>query len=315
MLSAHELSPHFTTVEGFCRPNWEAIADRITKGYPEEQWQECYEIAARYWVEKLREGLGGSYLVVETRNFLLLSMLPKKDAEELGRFCEKVRETLLTRLEGVAYDWGYGIHVILLFDDGNDYYRYICHFYPEGEHPMSGGIWITAGGYGHCAIPASSEGYLRTSLVHELTHCFCHDRRLPVWLNEAMAMRMEGWICGRNHIRLDRELYRTHCEFWDEETIQQFWSGDLWGLAGEGFELAYVLSAILWRKIEVDLDSADSIMLGFLREAKWEDAGQAAFRKWFDLDLGDLVEDFLGEGQWNPRPEKWRRNEDEATPA
>ena len=307
MLSAQDLSPHFQVKDGFCYPDWEAIANLVTTREPEDRWQACFEFAARCWVEKLRENLGARYHVVETNHFLVLSALPTKGGSEIGGFCERVRETLLTRLEGVAVDWGYGLHVLVLFDDGNEYFRYVCHFCPEGDLPMSGGMWITAGGYGHCAIHAGSESYLRTCIVHELTHCFCHARALPLWLNEAMAMRMEGWICGRHHIQLDRELYRRHREFWNAETIQRFWSGQLWGEPGDGFELAYVLSAILWRKIEVDVNPNDFVMLGFLQEAKWEDAGQAAFRKWFDLDLGDLVEDFLGEGDWNPRPERWSR--------
>jgi len=38
----------------------------------------------------------------------------------------------------------------------------------------------------------------------------------------------------------------------------------------------------------------------FIMEAHVEDAGEAACHTCFELSLGDLVMDFLGEGEWAP---------------
>lgn len=196
----------------------------------------------------------------------------------------------------------------MMFASIDDYYGYITYFYPEGNHPMSGGVCLSGEGYLHFALPTTDHLSYRTVVTHELTHGCLGHLPIPTWINEALAMRMEQLICGSHSFQLDQETFEKHSAHWNAETIQQFWSGESWGLPGDSFELSYNLAQILWRKIEADLAASRHVILMFIMSAHFEDAGEAAFHAIFDLSLGDLVRDFLGEGTWTPKPTKWPKS-------
>jgi hypothetical protein len=300
--SPPDISQHFHDRQGFCHPDWGAISDCIEKSLPEEQWRAAWEAASRTWVERIRDKLRGGYQIYETANFMILSEAPLRVIKDACKSYEEALKRILAALEGVASDEGYGKHVVLMFASIDDYYGYIMYFYPEGEHPMSGGVCLGGEGYVHFAFPTTDYSSYRTVLVHELTHgCLAH-LPLPAWLNEALAMRMEQVICGSEIFHLDQEIYDKHTAHWNDETIQQFWTGESWGIPGDSFELAYNLAQVLWRKIEIDLSAPRDEILQFVAGAHAGDGGEAACRTVFDLSLGDLVMDFLGEGNWEPLP-------------
>lgn len=300
-----DISEHFHVAQGFCHPDWSAISEIVEKKFPESEWHSAWEGASRAWLERIRDRLGGDYRIHETANFMILSAAP---ARVLKHACVSFEDSLtriLTSLEGVASDEGYGKHVVMMFASLDAYYDYITYFYPEGEHPMSGGVCLAGEGYVHFAFPTTDYSSYRTVLVHELTHGCLGHLPLPLWLNEALAMRMEQLICGSDIFHLDQEIYGKHRAHWNETTIQRFWTGESWALPGDPFELSYNLAQVLWRKIEVDLAAPRVEMLRFISDARFEDAGEAACQAIFELGLGDLVMDFLGEGAWAPEPTKW----------
>ena len=95
----------------------------------------------------------------------------------------------------------------------------------------------------------------------------------------------------------------------------RFWTGESWEIPGDSFELSYNLTQVLWRKIEADLAAPRSEILQFILDAHFDDGGEAACQAIFDLSLGDLVMDFLGEGEWAPTPNEWPNNASLSTPA
>jgi hypothetical protein len=111
---------------------------------------------------------------------------------------------------------------------------------------------------------------------------------------------MEEVICNSEIFQLDQEIYEQHTEHWNTHTIQQLWTGESWEIPGNSFELSYNLAQVLWRKIESDLVAPRDAILKFISNAHFEDSGESAFQSIFQLSLGDLVTDFLGEGQWSP---------------
>ena len=300
-----DISDHLHMKQGYCYPDWDAVSLVIEENLPEPEWNLAWETAARSWVQRMRENLGGDYQVYETSNFMILSEAPMRIIENACKSCEEALRKIIVTLNGVASDEGYGKHVVLMFASIDDYYGYIDYFLPEGDHPMSGGMCLSGEGYVHFAFPATDYSSYRTVLVHELTHgCLAH-LPLPMWLNEALAMRMEELICGSAIFHLDQEIYDKHTAHWTEETIQQFWTGESWGIPGDSFELSYNLAQVLWRKIEVDLAVPHVEILKFIMDTHSEDAGEAACLTFFELSLGDLVLDFLGEGDWAPEPMRW----------
>jgi len=305
MATLPNISKHLHIKEGFCHPDWATISEIIEKSLPESEWNSAWESASRSWVDRIREKLGGDYQVYETANFVILSEAPMRVIKDACRSYEDSLKRILASLEGVASDEGFGKHVVMMFASLDDYYGYITYFYPEEESPMSGGVCLSGEGYVHFAFPMTDYSSYRTVLVHELTHGCLGHLPIPAWLNEALAMRMEQVICGSGIFHLDQEVYDKHTAHWDAETIQQFWIGESWEIPGDSFELSYNLAQVLWRKIEADLAAPRPEILQFILDAHFEDGGEAACQAVFDLSLGDLVMDFLGEGAWAPTPNEW----------
>jgi len=308
MSTLPDISEHLHVKQGFCHPDWRAISDCIERGLPEKEWNSAWQAVSRAWVDRIRDTLAGAYQVYETANFLILSGAPKRVIRDACSSYEDALKRILRNLEGAASHEGFGKHVVLMFADLDDYYGYISYFYSDGEHPMTGGVCLGGEGYMHFAFPTTDYSTYRTVLVHELTHgCLTH-LPIPAWLNEALAMRMEQLICGSDTFALDQETYDKHSAHWNAETIQQFWSGESWEIPGDSFELSYNLAQVLWRKIEVDLAAPRDAILQFICGAVAADAGDAACQTVFDISLGDLVMNFLGDGPWPPEPAKWPGN-------
>lgn len=300
-----ELLPCFQVNRGFCYPDWDSIEDYIDAHFSEREKQNAWVEATRIWLETMKEQRGSSFEVSETSNFMIFSKAHKRVVKDVQRTCEDSLKNILKNLKGAAKDEGYGKHVLLLFPTIDEYYQYISYFYPKGEHPMTGGICISSSGYVHFVVPTPNYSSYRTTLVHELTHVCLRHLPIPLWLNEALAMRMEELICHSEIFHLDQEIHEKHIAHWNGDTIQQFWTGESWSIPGDSFELSYNLAQILWRKVEADLRARRDEMLTFISVADYSDAGDNSFREIFGLSIGELVEDFLGEGDWAPKPEAW----------
>lgn len=298
MNSVIDLSQHLQRSNRFCYPDWFKIGDVIESTLSDSEKDDEWHALSRVWVERNRDALGASYEVYETDNFLILSDAKKRLIRDACSSFESSLKSILKRLSGAAIDEGYGKHVVMMFSDLDDYYQYISHFYPDGEFPMSGGVCLSSDGYIHFAFTTVDFSSYQTVLVHELTHgCLAH-LPLPLWLNEAVAMRMEQAICRTETFYIDQEIYEKHCTHWNSETIQKFWTGESWAISGDSSELSYNLAQILFRKIEVDLETPKESIIGFIADASDLDAGNSACETHLDIRIEDLVADFLGEGEW-----------------
>lgn len=295
-------------INGFTYPRWDLIMDCINAVVPEQKKDLAWIDAERQWLTKMATDLPGNYCCSESKHFLILSEGSSRELKHACKFFEKARLSILKFLPGITSDEGYGKEVVLKFSNEDDYYRYIMHYYDDGTHPMSGGVCITSGGCLHYAIPNNPDdpSSYKTTLVHELTHGCVSHLPLPTWLNEALAMRMEQIVCGTQIMPLDRFLLEEHREHWNSETIQQFWSGESWELADQGFQLSYSLAQIVWNKIENEMRAPQKMIQSFISKSHFEDTGERACQEVFELSLGDFIEDFLGEGDWSPDENRWK---------
>lgn len=301
-----DISRHLKEKEGFCHPNWEAIGRQIEKSVAESDRNGAWEAAARQWLSRLCDQLGEGYRFYETANFMIVSEAPELVMINACNFFEKALTQILGALSGVALlNQGYGKRVVLMFSLPERYYEYISYFDPAGEHPDSGGMYLPGEGYAHFAFPTTDYSSYRAVLVHELTHGCLGHLAIPTWLNEAMAMRMEDEVVQSKSLNIDREIYGRHMNHWNSRTIQQFWSGESWQIPGDSFDLSYSLAQVVWRKIEVDLGPPRKAVLEFISAAAENDAGEAACNSIFDISLCELVADFLGDGDWAPKPDTW----------
>ena len=294
-LSDEALTPYMPLVEGYPRPQWQAI-DAIVESLPGELIHEHYSRAVRAWLNATARHVGAPYIVRETRNFLMLSPLEVRASELVERFVERAWKQITTELQGLADDASYGKRVVMLFATQDAYYEYSAFFYPDGEHPLSAGVFLN-GEYGHVAIPFHDIPETEATIAHELTHCYVGSLPLPLWLNEGLAVTFENEICANRPLRMDSERLAEHRAFWSEETIQEFWTGRSFQRTDEGIDLSYELARYCVRALAHD----PGPFIEFAKTATSDDGGEAAAVAVFGGSLGGLIEQFFGPGHWSPR--------------
>jgi hypothetical protein len=299
-IDLEKIEDAFEIRDGLSRPDWKviygAIEASVLAGDRDDAW---YEVAAQ-WLDRLRTEMGGSYHVVKSRRFLMLSPL---GTEATGRMLD-CAENALSSIEASLGDLklerkrGYGPHVMMLFDEDDDYYQYVSGFHNDGVHPTSGGMHI-GGGYAHTVICYRTEVGAAEVIGHELSHQAVNHLKIPLWLNEGMAQVLEKTVGSyrRSTPLMTRELAEEHRSFWTEERLQQFWAGTSFHETGDARKLSYGLAEIMMNLLTKD----HGTFLAFLRAARPEDSGQTASLDVLGVCLGETISGFLGEGNWRPQ--------------
>ena len=248
---------------------------------------------------------------MESPHFHLVSALEEKARTRMLDFLEQGRARLIRTLGDVAWIKTSGKHVILRFTDTDDYYAYISHFYPDGEHGTSAGIFLRDG-YCHIAYPESyTMDQERQTLAHELAHNLVAQLPLPRWLNEALAEAFCADLAGGRFAVVDRDLMAQHRAFWNAETIQEFWKGESFQTI-EGQPVSYSLAAVLLDIINRELKPSPEAFRRFVKQSDWNNAGEEAAREQLETGLGEIAQVFLGAGDWSPNPEAWKTKQEEA---
>ena len=295
LINLRQIEGAFDYKEGFSRPNWALIAKVMEQTISPEDLPNAWAEAALEWLQQLRQELGGEYHVRWSKEFILVSVLEAAAADQFLAFAEATLEQLHAILKDAAWRSGYGKHVILLFSEEDDYYQYVSYFDRDGIHPTSGGCLIHKD-YVHIAMPYRDGRSIRRVLVHELVHNSVVHLRLPLWLNEGLAVVLDRAAAVWPQTILDHDLRDRHLAYWNAENIEKFWSGVSFGEAGDSNELSYSLAEIV-----VNLLLGQSKEFGaFLQQALWEDAGQTAALDVLGVDLGQTAATFLGDGNWRP---------------
>jgi hypothetical protein len=247
------------------------------------------------WLEAIASEFGKGYRVQESPSFSIMSNESDRYIHVFSGFLERALKRILSSLDGIASDEGFGKHVALIFQDIDQYYDYVCMFFPdEGEFGLSSGMYINEG-YGHFVFPSQEIDYAEPIAVHELTHACLAHLPIPLWLNEGMAVLMEDVLAGQR-LFLDKEMVSRHQKYWNKETIQDFWSGESFFAIDDGQELSYNLAHIIARNISQDFTA----FAKFSHSANYEDAGELAAQEFLGLSLTQIVGSFLGEGNWQP---------------
>lgn len=277
------------------KPDWNEIAQRIGNDRSHDDLHSEWSKECNKWLESIASEFGSDYRIEESPNFSIMSNESDRYIHVFSGFLERTLSRVLRTLDGIASDEGFGKHVALIFQDIDQYYEYVGMFLPdEGEFGLSSGMYINEG-YGHFVFPSQEIDYAEPIAVHELTHACLVHLPIPLWLNEGMAVLMEDVLAG-NPLFLDKEMVGRHQKYWNEETIQEFWSGESFIAIDEGQELSYNLAHILARNISQDF----SAFSRFSNHANYEDAGESAAQEHLGLSLTQIVGSFLGEGNWKP---------------
>ena len=298
------LEPLMPVQDGLPRADWSQIYQYVDTHLSESEPSQLWASIAGTWVHHLSSHLNGEYHILESKNFVLLSAHGNHFNNTLLAFHERCLKRLLSLAKGICSDQGHGKYVVMVFSDIDTYYDYIS-FYgsEEGSFGLSSGMYLNYG-YGHFVFKEDDIDMAEPIVAHEMTHALLNHLPLPLWLNEGMAVNMESAIVGGTPERLTRSLFELHQEFWNAETIQEFWTGDSFFRSDEGQRLSYQMAQILVSNISENTDA----FRDFINLAKFDDGGEAAMNQIYDLSLADLVLSFLGEGDWQAKPSCWPSN-------
>lgn len=298
------LPQYLNTNNRLPHPNWELVYKHIDEHLSHLESDTFWVEVARQWLSKLSAALEGDYKNVESENFILLSAEGASYTSTFLKFLEHSRAQLLKALNGITSDHGYGKHVVIIVSDNDTYYDYISNYGPEaGTYGLSSGMYINYG-YGHFIFPHQEIDQAMPIAAHEMTHALLTHLPIPTWLNEGLAMNMERLICNIPSPRLNRAMFEQHEEFWQETRIQEFWHGGSFSRPDVGQELSYHLAQILVNNLAENYDS----FVSFANKANWQDGGENAIKEVFDISLGDMIYNFIGDGEWSPQPGTWQES-------
>jgi tetratricopeptide (TPR) repeat protein len=290
----------FKLQKSFPRLQWDKIDLWLQGHCQNSETEEARTGVARQWLERLKSHLGAAYEAYESDNFLILSSAGLERARCLVEVAERARSSMAEGLPGLFKKVGAGKIVCLAFDDADTYYRYIAPFYPSGEFPATGGVFLQEG-YSHFALNSDSQSQLERALVHELTHALLTGRCLPLWLEEAVTQLMEETVLATVPFRMTREELIRQQKFWRRHGLACFWYGQSFHRPDNGSTLSYTLSQVMARNM---LSTDRKKFLKFLQSADPLDGGDQASRVIFGLSLGDWAAQFLGKGHWESEPRK-----------
>lgn len=284
-------------------PDWEAIAAEDAK--TDAELHAFWNGIARVWLVELSKRLGSEYKIAESPEFLLLGALSERQQRLVLDYAERTRKRVLKVLADIARDEGYGRTVILVFDSADRYYEYVANYHPDtagGEElAFSSGMFIDSG-YGHFVFVADDLTRIEPVIAHELTHALVRHLPLPLWINEGIAVNTERRLCPRegSHFTI-AELKSKYSTFWNEDTIQEFWSGKSWLRPDEGNSLSYELATTF-----IGLAAKDwPAFASFVCAADASDAGDTAAQHYLGYPVASFAEAVLGAGQWTPVPSAW----------
>ena len=285
---------------GLRRLEWDSIYKNADEKFKDRDLDEAWSDVAYTWLITLKEDLGEKYSISESNNFMLLSSEDSSYNKALLNYLEVSRRRILRFLAGIANDEGYGKFVVMVYEDNSKYHDYISFFgRQEGTSGMSGGMFIYHG-YGHLVFPFGDIQMTELVAGHEMSHALVSHLQLPVWLDEGIAVNMEGALKGFNSSPITHDLFEKHQSFWNESNIQEFWFGESFSRADEGQELSYQLARILVSNLSEQFEN----FVGFCNRAQWQDAGDGALLDIYGLSLQDLIYNFIGDGDWQPKPQE-----------
>lgn len=284
---------------------WDEIITAFDQIGDDQQQLEAMNQVKLTWLLLMREELGKDFHVLETPGLLMLSSLEMNVAQAMATYVENTERRIQTVLRDLAQFPKGEKNIVLVFDDDASYYNYVSLYYPdEGEFSFSGGMFIN-NGCPHFVVKRDDLRSIEPVIAHEMTHCALALHSLPRWLDEGIAVNTEIRLTKHYAMAFTpKEIHQKHLNFWNKETIQEFWSGQSFDRVDDGNLLSYELARILVEHFGKDWDRFSK----FVHSVARDDAGRTAAHEALELDLGDCVcalLDLPDTKTWSPNPEVW----------
>lgn len=246
-----------------------------------------WEGAKRAWLLHMRDILGATFQVADSKTALVLSALNPTTARTTANFMSNALEQVLGVLTGIAQPPQGGKDILIVFEDAESYYRYLSFFYSAAAVQGMGRVMYIRDSIGHFVAVKADLYATQSMMVQEITcNCLAH-LPLPVWLNVGIAVNTERQLVNKKSCGGcgSQQLHHRLLAYWNEYEIQNFWSGVSFQRPDEGLQLSYELARIM-----VDLLAKDwQSFIRFVGHAHANDAAKAAALAYLDMDLGELA--------------------------
>lgn len=261
----------------------------------------------RAWLSWMRDALAGTHLL-ETQDAWVLSSYEPRLARTVGDYVSTARRRITRVLDGLAVFPPGEKTIFIALESVRAYYQYVANYYPEdGEFSFSGGMYINHG-CPHFVTVKDELWRLEPVIAHELTHSALAHLKLPLWLDEGIAVTTEDHVASK-YTRPHQDHLETlakHLNFWNAERMQEFWTGESFRRTDDGNLLSYELA----RNIVGLLGREWGSFTRFASGAQRADGGAAAARAALNLDLGELAAAALNvpvQPGWSPEPARWQK--------
>ncbi|MBC3911430.1 hypothetical protein [Undibacterium umbellatum] len=294
------LFEHITFLDNIPVMNWAAFHAWLGTINDAGLQRHARLLGQRAWLAYIKEGIGSHCYMYESEKALIVSSSEPNVIEASARFIEKNHARIAKLLPGVAQFPSDMKSILLVLDNEDMYYQYVSAYYPEsGEFAASGGMFIDAG-CPHFVTVLSDLLMIEPVITHEMTHSALNYLKLPLWLDEGIAVNVEFQLSPfLQEASSAKNLYARHLQFWNPERIQEFWSGASFSRSGESNTLSYDLARILVKNLSQDWQA----FARFVAAAKREDSGSRAALEILNIDLGASVcalFDTQWESSWSP---------------
>ncbi len=280
------LTEHLNWHQGLPIADWTAIHAWVDAAGTDDSTQNAaYSACERVWLLHLAAALGPAYHLAESDQAIVLSSLESQIARATLAHMEKTLKRISRTLDGLAEIPPYGKDILIVFDEQDEYYRYVSHYCPEdGEFAFSGGMYI---GTGCCHFVTVKDDLSRIEpvIAHEMAHACLAHLNLPLWVDEGLAVNVEQKLAGRGASPWSpQEMREKHLRFWGKAEIQEFWSGASFQRPDDGNLLSYDLARILVEQLARDW----ARFRQFAVAAEQDDGGAQAAHEVFGISLGQL---------------------------
>jgi len=298
-----EIEGACTEAFGLPRVHWDIVHKAMAKAHAEashEQWSHVQ----RQWLLQLAAALGQGFDVLESEQFL---MLTRGNGDWIPELLDGIHSQIV-QLAGEPCCNASPARPVVVILAGDARYRQFTRFYREDGLPDQSIGQCIRDRFPLVAVP-SLAGF-KPVIAHELTHAYLAPLRLPRWLNEGAAQRIERLIAIRQRMDRNSTVRQRHRAFWKRVGIQAFWSGEAFKRrrVNDQVILAYQLSELL----TTDLIEENAVAFqSFIRAARREDAADAAAVQHYDCALGEIMRCAVGDGDWSPHPELWNEKDAE----
>ena len=276
------------------RVDWNAVDRWIgTRPAGEDAHDRWCELQ-RQWLDELADTLGEPYVWAESDELILLSARPGGEVRDLLAMADRAYRATCAIVGPPA--GAPGKLVILCFGSVAEFYDYIAPLFPEGSYGGVGGVCVRDGDT-HIALPDTRVG-VEATLVHEMVHV-CLGDDVPAWLQEGVAEIVPEHVSAQRRPPMTEREVRRHRHHWAKRGLNAFWAGGGFSDDDRGQELSYELAYVL---VSILVGDHRQRVPAFLRAAKTSDFGASAAEDHLGMTLGELATQFLGPGDWEPRP-------------